>query len=274
MVSHRNLNASTAARRTHYGGGEIRFLMPTSVAFDSSVAGTYWTLISGGTLVLPSDVKARSAADLCFLLEHLAPRICSACLRCTECCSSAARPANRLRIACQSLRWSARRRVAVYSLLRSGPDGAPNRDVAGEACLPELVRLHSEISEVSDYVTNTVRRRLPCGARWQLLGSKGRRASGPNWRPIANTRVYVLERGDDPPRSERLAICTLVGRGSAGVLGKPGLTAERFVPDPFGAEAGQRLYRTGDRVRWRADGNLEFLGVGTIRSSCAGSGWS
>ncbi|MGW0564516.1 MupA/Atu3671 family FMN-dependent luciferase-like monooxygenase [Streptomyces sp. NPDC003016] len=80
-------------------------------------------------------------------------------------------------------------------------------------------------------------------------------------RPLANVRAYVVDGYLRPTPANAPGELLLGGPGVArGYLGRPGLSAERFVPDPFAAEPGQRLYRTGDLVRRRADGELEFLG--------------
>lgn len=101
------------------------------------------------------------------------------------------------------------------------------------------------------------------GSYGELTGPDGgdRPAHVPIGRPLANTRYYIVDSHFNPvPAGVPGELC-IAGVGLArGYLDRPGLTSERFLPDPFSAEPGRRLYRTGDLCRWTPDGCVEFLG--------------
>jgi len=80
-------------------------------------------------------------------------------------------------------------------------------------------------------------------------------------RPLPGVRLYVLDSQGKPAPIGVPGEAYIGGAGVAlGYLNRPEISAQKFVPDPFTGETGSRLYRTGDRVRWRHDGNLEILG--------------
>ncbi|HEX9935990.1 MAG TPA: amino acid adenylation domain-containing protein, partial [Longimicrobium sp.] len=106
-------------------------------------------------------------------------------------------------------------------------------------------------------------------ARADLSGYPGR--SMPPGRPIANARIYVLDGAGEPVPVGVTGELYLGGAGvTRGYRRLPAQTAERYLPDPFGAEPGARLYRTGDLGRWLPDGTIEFMGRGDAQVKVRG----
>ncbi|MEW5927747.1 MAG: non-ribosomal peptide synthase/polyketide synthase [Gemmatimonadota bacterium] len=148
-----------------------------------------------------------------------------------------------------------REQVDVYACLRQLVFGAEAVGTEGVRRMlaqgrPERVLHEYGPTEATVWCTLEVVEHVEEGAATVSIG-----------RPIPNARAYVLDARLEPvPVGVEGELC-MGGSGVVrGYLGRPELTAEKFVPDPFAVEAGTRMYRTGDRARWKADGRLEFLG--------------
>ena len=144
------------------------------------------------------------------------------------------------------------------------PDAGPGATfiLGGEACPAETVAAWSPGRRLVNAYGPT--ETTVCAVIADLQPGAGSGTTGPAappiGRPIANTRVHVLDPDLNPVPPGVVGELHLAGAGLArGYHRRPDLTASRFVACPFG-EPGERMYRTGDLVRWRPDGQLEYLG--------------
>ncbi|OIK28411.1 non-ribosomal peptide synthetase [Streptomyces malaysiense] len=228
-VTHRGIGGFVAAAAERYAVGPgDRVLQFSSPSFDASVLELFISVLSGATLVVPSHGPWLGDELAGVLEEH---RITHALVP----------PA------------------ALATL--PGPETGAGRHlrtliVGAEACPAGLVdtwapgrRMINSYGPTEATIVATWTGPLTAGQGTPAIGDA-----------LPHTRAYVLDAAMRPVPPGRDGELFVGGDAVArGYLGRPGLTATRFVPDPFGP-AGARLYRTGDRARQRPDGELEFLG--------------
>lgn len=237
VVSHGNTVASTIARFHFYKEAIDGFLLLSPFAFDSSVAGIFWTLTQGGKLCIPPEGA------------HQDPRALAGLVSAEQISHLLGLP-------------------SVYGLLLDAADQGQLESlaaviVAGEACPPALVARHFQrLPETRLYNEYGPTEGTVWSSGYEIhAADAGEGCNVSIGQPIANTRIYLLDAYFNPVPIGVPGELYIGGEGIArNYHGRPDLTAERFMPDPFGAELGGRLYRTGDRARWRANGHLEFLG--------------
>lgn len=226
MVEHRGLVNLAGAQASRFGlGADDRVLQWASASFDASIFEIVMALTAGATLCTAAQEDVAPGPGLAKLLAH--------------------------------------ERITVLTIPPSALSAVPESSlpdlrtlvVAGEALPENLVdRWSGQRRMVNAY--GPTEATVWVSAHDCLLGEP----EPPIGSPVDNTQVYVLDAAMRPAPVEVAAELYVGGAGLArGYLGRQGLTASRFVANPFG-QPGSRLYRTGDLARWRADGELEFVG--------------
>ncbi|MGA5207436.1 amino acid adenylation domain-containing protein [Streptomyces variegatus] len=233
-VTHRNV-AELAADPRWRTGAQRRVLLHSSPAFDAATYELWVPLLTGGTVVIGPDGEL----DLHALADTVV-----------------------------------RRRVTglwlTSSLFTLVADSMPE-------CLAGVRQVWTGGEAVSPHAVRTVLAACPglvvvngygptetttFAASWPVEALPADATSVPIGRPMANTRLYVLDPELRPVPPGVVGELYIAGTGLArGYLGRAEPTARRFVADPFG-KPGERMYRTGDLVRWTADGALDYVGRG------------
>ncbi|WP_396956092.1 amino acid adenylation domain-containing protein [Nitrosomonas sp.] len=235
-VSHRNVINSTQARLDYYRQPINSFLLLSSITFDSSIAGLFGTLSQGGCLVLPQD---NGLLDVSYLTQLITDHKVSHLL------------------AVPSLYKTILRQIATDH----GDTSLKAVLVAGEACYPDLVKLHDQLLPQTELFNEYGPTEATIWSSVHQIQPGAIQHTVSIGRPIANTQIYLLDAHLNLVPVGVPGELYIGGVGlTRGYLNRPDLTAERFIPNLFSQQPGERLYRTGDLARYRADGNIEYLG--------------
>jgi len=235
QVTHRNLLHSTTARFSFYPNAPECFLLLSSFAFDSSIVGIFWTLCTGGTLVLPKHRIEQDLEQMAALIEN--------------------------RVVSHTLLLPSLYNVLLQHIELSRLKSLNTVIVAGEACSSTLVerhfaalpdtRLYNEYGPTEASVWCTAHEVEPSDAEGGV----------PIGRPIPNAQIYILDENKKPVPVGVAGDLYVGGAGiTAGYLNRPDLNAQYFISNPFHPGTVEKLYRTGDLAKYRSNGLIDFLG--------------
>ncbi len=237
MVEHRGLcNAIDWVIQTLELTAQDRCLLKTPITFDAAGRELFPPLLTGGTLVIAEADGHRDS-------RYLAETIRSERISIFHCVPSL------LRFLVEEPAFD--NSVALRAVMCGG-EALPNR-LAARFQSRSKAKLYNVYGPTETIINSTC---------WLCDGAGGR-SSSPIGRPIPNARIYIL---DDALRPAPIGVAGQLHVGGVGLargyLNRPELTAEKFIPDPFSAEPGAQLYKTGDLARYLPDGDIEFLGRG------------
>jgi amino acid adenylation domain-containing protein len=234
MISHANLSNSTSERIKYYNDPPERFLLLSSISFDSSVAGIFGTLCRGGSLYIPSHDEHR---DISYLAETIYKKQISHFL---------AIPSLYHRL----IEFFPEKLKSLHTVI-----------VAGEVCPQKLVKKHeaglpeaqlfNEYGPTEATVWATVFDCKKCHSKPYV----------PIGEPIGNMQIHILDhRFRQVPPGMPGELYLSGASISPGYLNQPELSADRFIALTLPDNSVQRVYRTGDQVCFLEDGSLHFLG--------------
>ncbi|WP_129782635.1 non-ribosomal peptide synthetase [Peristeroidobacter soli] len=226
-------------RRVFSAAEGKRVLQFSALSFDVAFQEIFSTLCMGDTLVLLDEWLRRDARALMeLLIEQSVERLFL--------------PPLMLQSLAESFKDSGAVPTSLQDVITAGEQLRVSAEISSFFKRLRGCRLHNHYGPTESHVVTAL---TLSGSPddWPVLPSIGR--------PLSNTQIYILDGGWQPAP---IGVAGEIYIGGANVareyFKRPALTAQRFIADPFCADAGRRLYRTGDLGRWRADGTLEYLG--------------
>ena len=234
-ITHNNIINSTEGRLNFYPENPESFLLMSSISFDSSMAGIFWTLCTGGTLVI---AEKRIEQDLDKVSEIIVSNNVSHTLMLPS----------------------------LYGLLLEHGNisklyNLSNVIVAGEACPSSLCKAHfNKLPHTTLYNEyGPTEATVWCIAH--QIKSEHQNTMVPIGKPVANAKIYLLDDNLSLVPFGAIGEIYVGGPGLAnGYLNKPELDNKAYFDDPFSDNPDDKLYKTGDLGRYQTDGSIIFLG--------------